>query len=347
MKYSVIVPCYHAASTLEKTVNSIQNSGLTDYEILLVDDGSKDETPALCDRLASENGAVRCIHKENGGVSSARNRGLQEAQGEYVWFFDADDLVDPGSMKRAAEIIDSSAPDMLMFGMSIDCYAGSRLYQRRILFDDNEAVLSPEDVDRAFFRLFQNNMLTPCWNKLIRRSILAENQIRFREEMFIMEDLLFSLETIRCCEKIYSLPQVIYRYYQGDAADADRAAARLRRVKDLPAYLRPIENALSGHPEVLTRLFFALLRQKLSVQTPEEMRQTARTVCGSDYAVGKYTEYRSKNDSMLVQDLEAGRFQEICSEIRKNRRRAALVGAVKRSRLYAAVRGCETKRVVW
>lgn len=347
MKYSVIVPCYNTASTLEKAVTSIQNSGLTDYEILLVDDGSKDGTPVLCDRLAAEGTGIRSIHKENGGVSSARNQGLLEAQGEYVWFFDADDLVDEGGMKRAAQIIDEYMPDMLMFGMSFDYYVGKRMYRRLELYCDKEGLLSPADRDGAFSELYHNNMLTPCWNKLIRRKLLTENRIRFHPDMFIMEDFLFSLETLHHCQTVYTLPQVIYRYYQGDGTGTDHAATRLRRVNDLPAYLKPFEDALSGHPEVITALFFGLLRQKLSIQSPEEMRETARTVCGSAYVMGRYREYQSPSDCRLIQKLQDGSFDELCRSNRKGRRRSALVNAVKRSWLYAAVRGCETKRVVW
>ena len=347
MKYSVIVPCYNTASTLETTIKSIRSSGLTDYEILLVDDGSKDGTPALCDRLAAEHADVRCIHKGNGGVSSTRNRGLEEAQGEYVWFFDADDLVDKDSMKRAAQIIDAYAPDMLMFGMSFDYYAGKRMYRRLELHSDIEGILAPADLNAAFSELYHNNMLTPCWNKLIRRRVLTENGIRFHEDMFVMEDFLFSLEAMRYCETVYTIPQVIYRYNQGDAADADRAALRLQRVKDLPAYLKPFDDALSGHPEVLTALFFGLLRQKLSIQTPEEMRETAGTVCDSAYAVGRYRDYQSQSDRKLIQDLQGGNYDELCKTNKKGKRRSALISAVKRSGLYAAVRGCETKRVVW
>ena len=117
MNYSVIVPCYNAAATLQKTVDSIQKCGLTDFEILLIDDGSGDDTPALCDRLAAEHNNIRTIHQPNAGVSAARNRGIEEAKGDYIWFFDSDDLVDAGSMTRAAQIISEQKPDMLMFGM--------------------------------------------------------------------------------------------------------------------------------------------------------------------------------------------------------------------------------------
>ena len=122
MTFSVIIPCYNCAETLEATVKSVCASGLIDYEILLIDDGSTDGTAELCDSLCAYDPAIRCIHQENAGVSAARNCGIREAQGDYLWFVDADDTVDAGSLVRAVEIAIHQHPDMLLFGMSFDYY---------------------------------------------------------------------------------------------------------------------------------------------------------------------------------------------------------------------------------
>ena len=102
MIFSVIIPCYNCVKTLEATVNSIRVCGLSDYEILLIDDGSNDGTAELCDTLCVRYPELRCVHQENAGVSTARNRGINEAQGEYLWFVDADDIVSPLNMESIA-----------------------------------------------------------------------------------------------------------------------------------------------------------------------------------------------------------------------------------------------------
>ena len=99
--FSVVIPCYNCINTLEATVNSVQLSGLTDYEILLIDDGSNDGTGNLCNDLCQRHTEVRCVHQENAGVSAARNRGIDNANGEYLWFVDADDTVDSGALSHA------------------------------------------------------------------------------------------------------------------------------------------------------------------------------------------------------------------------------------------------------
>lgn len=346
MKYSVIIPCYKCETMLEKTVSSIQLCGLTDFEIILVDDGSPDTTPALCDRLAAEQGNVRVFHQPNGGVSSARNHGLAEAQGDYVWFFDSDDLVDPGSMERAAQIIEENAPDMLIFGMSFDYYHKNRMYQRLELYYDAEGEMTPAEVDVAFEELYRNNSLTSSCNKLYRRSVLTDNHICYDSGLFIMEDFLLVLQALQHCQTVYSLPQVIYRYVHLGGAE-DHAAARLSRVSDLAAYLKPFEKPLQKHPTVLSGLYFMLLRQKISVQTEQELAQTAKIACASEYAVGIYAPYCSEADRALLQRLGQGKLREFVEERKKQQTRNKVVGAIKKTQAYTLLKGSKPRRVKW
>ena len=341
MRYSVIVPCYHTAGTLARTVESIQKSGINDYEILLIDDGSADETPALCDRLEKENTNIRVFHQPNAGVSAARNRGIEAADGEYIWFFDSDDLVDEGSMKRAAEIIEDCKPDMLMFGMSFDSYAGKRIYQRLELYYDKERLMTPVQAQEAFAELYHNNMLTPCWNKLFRRDLLIRQGVRFHPDLFVMEDFHFSLLALQSCETVYTLPQVIYRYRQSDSLGENRAAKRVNRVKDLPAYMAHFEPMLAEHQDILATVFFMLLRQKLSVQSPREMAETAKTVCDSPYML------LSGSDEPFVRKLRDGDFQALYNQFQRTEVRRRIVSLIKRSILYSWVKGFHARRVVW
>lgn len=122
MRFSVVIPAYNCSGTLVGTVDSIRASGLTDLEIILIDDGSTDGTSEVCDGLAGRFPEVRCVHQSNEGVSAARNRGIDESEGEYIWFVDSDDTVDVGALARASGIVSARKPDMLIFGLSFDYY---------------------------------------------------------------------------------------------------------------------------------------------------------------------------------------------------------------------------------
>lgn len=280
MKCSIIIPAYNTARTLDATINSIMKCGLSDYEIILIDDGSKDDTPSLCDRFAAEYPAIRSYHQPNSGVSAARNHGLALAQGEYVWFFDADDSVAPGSMSDLEHILLVQQPDVLMFGMSFDYYwIGENYRSEQITYPQ------PGQKDRAMWKteiqaLFQCNYLSPVWNKLIRRKLLTENQLGFNTDMFLLEDLEFSFRCLSLCDIVYLSDRAIYRYRQPE--DEGNAGRRLKRFDKLSYLLGQLETALNTlsvsldmargqFDDLLADIFLMLARQKIQVSRRKEI----------------------------------------------------------------------------
>lgn len=264
MTFSVIIPCYNCETTLEATVDSIRAAGLPEYEIILIDDGSTDGTAALCGALCARYPELRCIHQKNAGVSAARNRGIDEAAGDYVWFVDADDTVDAGALTRAAQLAAARKPDMLLFGMRFEYYHKGTCYRSEALAPPCEGLLRLPELQARFQEFYSCNALTPVWNKLYRRSVLAASGVRFHAGMILMEDFLFVLELLPDCETICSLPEPIYRYRQ--AEDEKGAYRRLQRIADLAAYLQPFEAAaekLRLPPDTVAELYRMLLGQKL------------------------------------------------------------------------------------
>ena len=285
MTFSVIIPCYNCASTLEATIACICTCGLTDYEILLIDDGSTDGTTELCDTLCVEYVSVHCIHQPNAGGSAARNRGIDEAQGEYLWFVDADDTVDVGALSDAADTIDRQQPDMLLFGISFDYYHHGKLYRRDKLVPPCAGNLTLEQLKKQFQEFYECNALTTACNKFMRRDILMQSGVRFREDMILMEDFLFVLELLPHCQNIYSLPEAIYRYRQ--AEDEKSASRRLQRIQDLARYMQPFEaglDTLGISAQEAKNLYEMLLRQKLYYAPLRQIRSILTEQKQSKYA---------------------------------------------------------------
>lgn len=318
MQFSVIIPCYNCVKTLETTVNSIRACGLTDYEILLIDDGSADGTAELCDGLSSKFTEIRCVHQQNAGVSAARNRGIDEAQGEYLWFADADDTVDAGALSHAADIIAKQRPDMLLFGMSFDYYHHGKLYRRDKLVPPCEGSLPPKQLLERYREFYDCNALTTACNKFIRRDIIMQFGVRFHGDMILMEDLLFVLELLPHCRNIYSLPEAIYRYRQ--AEDEKGAYRRLQRIPYLAEYMQPFESrldALGISAQEAVNLYEMLLRQKLYYAPLCQIRRVLAEQKQSKYAF-----------------LEMGSPLEIYLHNRKTQLRHRVAVAVKSSCLY-------------
>jgi len=278
---SVIIPVYNCRKYLESCVASVTAvnaccGSMPVGEIILVDDGSTDGSSRLCDELAAAAGsgspAIRVIHQANRGVSAARNEGLRVATGTFVLFADADDTLDAQKLAELMEIVSQDATiDMAIFGLTFDYYAGERIYRRDTMCPPVEGKKTYDECTALLAALYNKNALSPLWNKLIRRSIIEDAGICLREDMFLYEDLEFSLRVLARCGVIYLCAEPIYRYRQ--PPDEGNAGRRLKRIAHIPELLDKIEAALTpicDAPDILLSLHLVLAREKISCATRDE-----------------------------------------------------------------------------
>lgn len=345
MKYSVIIPAYNCEKTIENTVNSILNSGLSAFEIIIVNDGSKDNTKDVCDRLAKNHREIICIHKENAGVSSARNRGIDEAKGEYILFMDADDTIDRNSLKEPCEKTLEHNPDMLIFGLSFDYLSGSKIYRRDEMVYPEEGFFTPKQWNNMFLDLFQCNALSPVWNKFYKTEVIKNHNIRFDNSVFLMEDFLFVLDCMTKTEKIYLHNKVLYRYYQPQ--NDDRVYSRIARVSDINTYTEPFVSSISAltlalkenynidfpqGEEVLFALYKMFISQKAYYGDMETLKLLSETI-----KTGRFSDYVT--DDILINDLKNENYKTIIKRHKKIQLRHKVAVAVKKTALYQKLRG--------
>lgn len=162
---SVIIPVYNMEDTVEKCIESVRNQTWRDLEIIVVDDGSTDGTAALCDRAAAEDARVKVIHRENGGVSAARNTGLAAATGEYIAWLDSDDWMVPEAMQRLMEAIDGSGATMSLCNYENVERSGKR--EKRYEVRENEVITGRE----ALQRLMERRITQSLWANLVPRRL--------------------------------------------------------------------------------------------------------------------------------------------------------------------------------
>ena len=345
MKYSVIIPAYQCADTINGTVESVLNSGLSDFEIILVNDGSTDSTPEMCDSLAQKYHEVLCIHKENGGVSSARNCGIEKAKGEYILFMDSDDSYDKDGLKNACKICEAENPELLIFGLSFDYYKNGCIYRRDELVYPEKEPLSPSQWATDFENLFQHNALSSACNKIFKSEIIKENNIVFNKDVFIMEDFLFVLQYLKYVETIHFLPEAIYHYRQPD--DELRAFTRTERIADLNEYLKPFYNSIENLEDclknnfkidftegekVLFSLYSMLISQKAYYADEKTLKILEETIKN-----GRFADYQT--DDILINDLKTKNFKTIIKRHKKIQLRHKIAVAVKKNPLYRKLRG--------
>lgn len=215
---SVIVPVYNAEKYLKRTFRSICHQTFRDYEVILVDDGSSDGSAAICDAIAEEDRRFFCIHKENGGVSSARNMGLAHSRGGYITFLDADDEIPENYFEVLYQALAQSQGQMSVCDVKI-LQDGSEI--RR--FTCEPGTLSQQE---ALNYLLSRKKINsgPC-AKMFSREVLRELEFK---PLKVYEDILFVMEAVSRCTVIAVTDRTAYRYYQnGDSA--------MSNVKKLPA----------------------------------------------------------------------------------------------------------------
>jgi glycosyltransferase involved in cell wall biosynthesis/DNA-binding MarR family transcriptional regulator len=205
---SIIVPVYNAEVYLNRCVDSILNQEYEDFELLLIDDGSSDSSGRICDEYAVRDPRVRVFHLENGGVSAARNRALDEAKGTYLQFLDSDDWITSDATKLLVRTAEESHCDMVI----TDFYrvVGSRFSQKGDI--DEDGLLSREEFATHMMENPADFYYGVIWNKLYKRSIVEADHLRMDTDICWCEDFMFNLEYIRRAESVYVLKAPIYYY---------------------------------------------------------------------------------------------------------------------------------------
>ena len=215
-KLSVIVPVYNVEKYLNRCVKSIQNQTLNNLEIILVDDGSTDNSGSICDELSKEDGRIKVFHKQNEGQGIARNCGIEVAKGEYVTFVDSDDYVEEETYQHVISQMMFYHADVGCFGYTHDNSRGISIYQSKI----KEHVYDLEEVKKKFVLHFfgddpmDDDMrgVSACMS-VYRMEIIKEHRIHFPSERKVLsEDTLFNLEFCRFVRKAFSCEKIFYHY---------------------------------------------------------------------------------------------------------------------------------------
>lgn len=190
-KISIIVPVYNAENYIDKCVDSILGQTFTDFELILIDDGSADHSPQLCDEYAKRDNRIIVIHQKNAGVGAARNAGLDAARGEYVAFVDSDDWIDLSFLEKCMENIQRANCDVCIAGFY---FVNENVVKPRKLGQDIEfrsSCITPLQVKE----LLENVLISNIWGKLYRRCIIG--QTRFDTSVNFGEDLRFCFELLK------------------------------------------------------------------------------------------------------------------------------------------------------
>ena len=210
---SIIIPIYNTnREFIKRAVDSVINQRYKDFELLIIDDGSKPEIASFCDSIATDDSRIKVYHIPNGGVSKARNFGLDKSSGEFITFLDGDDFISPQCLEHLIEAQNKTN------AFYVKCGA-KRIYTEECLVMNSEGVVSYKEVDTStaiddicyLKRPYPNIEITSVWGTLYSRE--AIESIRFREDVSIGEDFIFNVEVIERLDKVVYVADSDYGYY--------------------------------------------------------------------------------------------------------------------------------------
>lgn len=204
---SIVMPAYNAGDCIEKSLGCILNQSYKNIELVVIDDGSKDDTAEKLRRLSEKDSRLKAFSVENGGPAKARNIALGHIseKSDYVMFADSDDQLLPDAVEYALKAAESGA-DMVIFGFTIvDAQGGERNYCERA------QIIEREEFKDSFARLYKANLLNQVWGKLYKSSLIKENAVEFPDYRW-GEDRIFIFDCLKHVKKLAVLPECKYRY---------------------------------------------------------------------------------------------------------------------------------------
>lgn len=231
MKYSFIIPVYNVEKVIRRCIDSILYQTIQDFEIILIDDGSSDRSGEICDSYSSRDNRIVVIHKNNAGVSSTRNMGLERVKGQYIIFLDSDDYIEPDYL----EVLDKNEADLKIIGYKIEDEYGRtkkiNQYEEKI-----EPILTSEQLAEAF----KEGDFNYIWGKCFRTDIIKEHNINFDVNVSLAEDTLFVLEYVKYITSIKYLSDIGYHYIKYNTEtltkidfNSDSTVNKFEKVNDI------------------------------------------------------------------------------------------------------------------
>ncbi len=210
-KVSIVVPIYNGEKYIDNCVKNLLSQTYSNIEFVLVDDGSTDATARKCDSYAQKDSRFIVIHKENGGLSSARNAGTLAATGDYIWYYDVDDDITDTLVEDNIKLAVETDSDVVMFCFWY--YNVDTKEQIDNLIGDSFIGDKEKFFNEFLIRTIDNEVFNAPWNKLYKRSFLVKNGLEFLTKYPIYEDIIFASKMLQNAEKIVVNNKMYYTYY--------------------------------------------------------------------------------------------------------------------------------------
>ncbi len=262
--FTMVLPVYNVEKYLDRCIESILEQNFTSYEIILVDDGSKDSCPSMCDEWSQKDSRIRVIHKKNAGLGYARNTGLEAARGEYIFFIDSDDYILPETLQTVHNTIKREQAEAVFYGFKRVDKNDKIVYEQKpappkTYYNNSEEIkneLLPDIIARNPYSGISINLRVSAWNCCINVEFLRKNGLKFvSEREYISEDIYFYIELFACLQRISIIERMFYCYCQNEGSlTLSYKPNRFDSLKDFYKEMEHKSNLLGYSGQVQMRL---------------------------------------------------------------------------------------------
>ncbi|MGD6776285.1 glycosyltransferase family 2 protein [Sutcliffiella horikoshii] len=211
---SIVVPIYNVERYINRCVDSLLSQTYSNLEIILVNDESPDNCPEICEEYSKIDNRVKVIHKKNGGLSDARNAGMEIANGDYIIFIDSDDYVEQNMVEKALNAAESSNSEVVIWSFFADYVDENENLLKSIISDHKPGVFSRDDFKDLKIEKKLIGNLGYAWNKMYNRHFLNENNFKFTKGLSLVEDIVFNSSVLSICKKIVFIGDPLVHYMQ-------------------------------------------------------------------------------------------------------------------------------------
>lgn len=219
---SIIVPVYNAEKFLQRSIESVINQSYKNIELILIDDGSTDGSRKMCDKYAASDQKIKVLSQNNRGPAAARNTGVREASGDFVFFLDADDFIEKNTIEILINgYLKYGEPDIVMSNFK-KLENNGEIVKQGVTFSVNDdpfqgqiKELSKNAINeyvRHFLKYPSNHLISYCWARLYKLSIIRDNNLSAPEDMRLFEDFVFNLAYLKCASKVLFINEPLYVY---------------------------------------------------------------------------------------------------------------------------------------
>lgn len=264
---SVIVPVYNVENYLTKCLDSILAQDFSDYEIILVDDGSTDSSGMICDQYAAANPSLQCIHKPNGGLPSARKSGYEACRGQYVTFVDSDDWIAPDMYSKMCQAIHDTQADIILCNHTSVMPGGEEICSVPFLpgFYDKDRLEKEIYPFMIYSGIYFKYGISPnLWNKIFRRELLQKHLFHVPNDVIVGEDALAAYSCILEASSVFLLDDALY-YYRSNADSLSRRAVPVKRLQENQKMFHTLQNVIdvATYPCMQKQLHYYFVYQSL------------------------------------------------------------------------------------